>query len=337
MTKSDPPIYAGNEYRTPDSDFASGELRYLVVGNRGRLLDARRTPITVLDVSADRGSFVIRVDAFEDRDARWELGLEEIDRFQFERAAAKASDRALAELRQGAARVARDLSIECEQGARESTLRQLRQRRDHVKAWLARRTGGPSVDITTRIAEREGDPACYALVEEFLRERAVDDLERAFTTSFVTNPRAGELVKGHAIVLAELGLSPYRGKAPRDPDLFTGIGTRARRGEHLLWRLAFTHELFAALDATAVTLYRAAAADGAFLPRLPSSLVSATFSRAVAESHFEGGPTTRAAVLWRQTIPTDRMLMSFLETRAMNERFQEAEAILLSDPANNAF
>jgi hypothetical protein len=78
MTKSDPPIYSGNEDRTPDSDFASGELRYLVVGNRGRLLDARRTPITVLDVSADRGSFVIRVDAFEDRDARWELGLEEI-------------------------------------------------------------------------------------------------------------------------------------------------------------------------------------------------------------------------------------------------------------------
>ena len=29
--------------------------------------------------------------------------------------------------------------------------------------------------------------------------------------------------------------------------------------------------------------------------------------------------------------------MTFLETEAMNERFQEAEAVLLADPSNPAF
>jgi hypothetical protein len=101
--------------------------------------------------------------------------------------------------------------------------------------------------------------------------------------------------------------------------------------------LAFTQELFAALGAKTATLYRAAATEGALLPPLPSSLVSATFSRQVAEAHFEGGPSTQAAVPWRQAVPIERMLMSFLETKAMNERFHEVEAVLLFDPTNHAF
>jgi hypothetical protein len=331
------PVYASNEEPAPESDFVAAELRHLVVGNRGRLLDARRTPVTLTDVSTERGSFVVRVDAFEDTGAHWELGFEEIDRFQFPRSAARVSSRALAQLRDSAARFDRDLSIECDKDARDDTLRHLRQRRDRARAWLAARASGPNVDAVEQIAKREGHPTAYALLDEFLAEHELDHLERDFTTSFVTNPRSGEIVKGHAIVLAELGLCPYRGKAPRDPDLLAGRRSRPRRAEHLLWRLAFTHELFAMVGATTVTLYRAAATDGVLLPRLPSSLVSATFSRDVAEAHFEGGPTTRAAVLWRQVIPTDRVLMSFLETKAMNERFHEAEAILLADPSNDAF
>lgn len=153
----------------------------------------------------------------------------------------------------------------------------------------------------------------------------------------MTNPRAGEIVKGHAIVLAELGLCAYRGKAPRDPDLLAGPWSRPRRADHLLWCLAFTHALWLSLDRRELTLYRAAATDGAFQPPRPVTLISATFSREVADSHFQGGPTTRVAVLWRQRVPVERALMTFLETQAMNQRFHEAEAILLADPSNGAF
>jgi len=95
--------------------------------------------------------------------------------------------------------------------------------------------------------------------------------------------------------------------------------------------------VLAALGVREVTLYRAAATDGPLPAARPSSLVSATFSRRVADDHFDGGPSTRTAVLWRQAVPFDRVLMTFLETRAMNERFEEAEAVLLADPGNRAF
>ena len=44
-----------------------------------------------------------------------------------------------------------------------------------------------------------------------------------------------------------------------------------------------------------------------------------------------------AAAIWRQRTPVDRLFMTFLETAAHNERFLEAEAILIGDPASPAF
>ena len=38
-----------------------------------------------------------------------------------------------------------------------------------------------------------------------MTERGLAALDRDFTETFVSNPNSGELVKGHAIVLAELG------------------------------------------------------------------------------------------------------------------------------------
>jgi hypothetical protein len=334
---SDAPVYASEEHPAPDSAFAAGELRHLVVGNRGRLLDARRTPITVVDVAPERGSFVVRIEAFEDTGARWQLGLEEIERFQFARTATTATDAALAELQHSAARFDRDLSIERGQAAREESLLRLQQRRHDATAWLAGRTSGLKVDVAEQIRCREGHPPLYALLDEFLAEHDVYELEHAFTKSFVTNPRAGEIVKGHAIVLAELGLCDYHGKAPRDPDLFAGTWSRPRRADHLLWRLAFTHALWLSLGWREFMLYRAAATDGTFSTKRPATLISATFSTDVADAHFRGGPSTQVAVLWRQRVPIERALMTFLETSAMNERFHEAEAVLLADPSNGAF
>ena len=334
---SDAPVYANDEHSAPDSAFASGELRHLAVGNRGRLLDARRTPITVVDVAPERGSFVVRVEAFEDAGARWELGLEEINRFQFARTATPATNAALAELRASAARFDRDLSIECGQAAREDSLRRLQQHRHDAATWLAERTSGLKVDVAKHISGRAGNHAVYALLDQFLTEHDLRELEHGFTTSFVTNPRAGEIVKGHAIVLAEIGLCDYRGKAPRDPDLFAGPWSRTRRADHLLWRLAFTHALWLSLGWRELTLYRAAATDGTLKTERPGTFVSATFSTDVAEAHFRGGPATRVAVLWRQRVPIERALMTFLETPAMNQHFHEAEAILLADPSNGAF
>jgi hypothetical protein len=335
MTKT--PVYLSAQDSAPDSAFVAGELRHLVLGNRGRLLDARRTPVTVVDVTPDRGSFAVQIEAFEDAGARWELSLTEVGSFQFARDGRAVGGAELAALERGVERFGRELVIECSPRARQEALERLGERRERARQWLRERESPAHVHVAERVQRREGDPALFRLLGQFLAERGLEELERRFTATFVSNPRSGEVVKGHAIVLAELGLCPYHGEVPRDTDLFEGQWSRSLRAEHLLWRLAFTQELLLALGVDELELYRASASDHPLRTPRPSSFVSATFSRTVAEAHFAGGPSTRAAVLFRQALPVDRALMSFLETEAMNERFQEAEAVLICDPGNYAF
>ncbi|HUO69916.1 MAG TPA: hypothetical protein VMU39_04000 [Solirubrobacteraceae bacterium] len=328
-------IYASDPDRAPDSDFVPGELAYLVAGNAGRLLDARRTPVTVTAVSPGVGSFEVELGAFEDAGAHWELALDEVGRFQFDQTAARTDDDMLEQLRLAQAEFDRDLVVACDADVRARTESRLSRERADARAWLTRRRPATAwLDLDSLIERRHGDEELVALLTRFLNEREPDlvEIDRVFAETFVSNPRSGELVKGHAIVLAELGLRPFRGKAVRHPDLFAGLWSRERRAEHLIARLAFSSGLWSMLGIDAVTVYRGAAVDGALRPRDPGSFVSATFSSAVAHAHFSGGPTTRAALLWRGRVPVTRVLMTFLETAAMNRRFREAEAVLIDGP-----
>ena len=333
-----PEVYAFDPSSRRDSDFVAGGLQHLVVGNRGRLLDVRRTPITVVDVAAVRGQFTVRIDAFEDMGTCWELALDEVTRFQFARGSVVADAVVTAALEQARDVFDRVLTIEVDPGARRESLDRVDHYRALVRVWLAERAAAMSVDVGALVERRAGDPILYELLEEFLDERGLRELEAVFSTTFVSNPRSGEVVKGHAIVLAELGLCPYHGKIPRDPELLSGAWSRSRRSEHLLWRMAFTQELLSRAGMTDLVLFRGAASDSEIQPAATrASFVSATLSRSVAEAHFAGGPTTHVAVLWRQRVPLQRALMTFLETRAMNNQYQEAEAVLVGDPSNNVF
>ena len=59
--------------------------------------------------------------------------------------------------------------------------------------------------------------------------------------------------------------------------------------------------------------------------------------------HPNSTPTqkiTWKSVTWaisRQTVPIRRVLMTYLETEAMNRPYREAEAVLLVEPENQAF
>ena len=325
-------IYASDPNSAPDSEFRPGELRYLVVGNRGRLLDTRRTPITVTAIDPVRGSFEVEIGAFEDAGARWELPFEDVARFQFASGCSVAADDMVSELERARRHFAHDLIVGCDVGARSRALDRIEHERRRIRHRLG--SVGP-VDVAACVGARSGEDQLFDLLDEVTGERAVADLEHRFATTFVSNPRSGEFVKGHAIVLAELGLCPYRGRIVRDPSVFEGPLSKERRAEHLITRLAFTQELWSREEP--ITFYRGAAVEGALPEPAWSSFVSATFSREVAAAHFEGGPTTRTAVLWRQQVSIARVFMTFLETREMNRRFNEAEAVLIGDPGNRAF
>src|SRR6185295_14271136 len=141
-----------------------------------------------------------------------------------------------------------------------------------------------ATDLASRLPSRRGDPRLWADLRAYLSPRNLWEIEDGFAAHFVSNPHAGERVKGHRIVLAELGLAAYHGKIVRDTATFAAPWTREARGEHVLTRMAFVQAVIERAVGADVALYRGTTTDGAPRPRGAWGLVSATFSRDVALS-----------------------------------------------------
>jgi len=103
-------VYQSDPDQAPDAGFLPGELRHLVAGNRGRLLDLRRTPVLVTRVSPASGFFEVEIGAFEDAGAHWLVPLEDVTSYQFAAGGRVASRRPLAELRLTSYVASRDLA-----------------------------------------------------------------------------------------------------------------------------------------------------------------------------------------------------------------------------------
>jgi len=331
-------IYQSNEDKLPDSEFEPGQYRHLVVGNHGRLLDPRRTPIRVVDLLTPLGMFVIQIEDFEDRGALWEVPFEEVDRYQFAKGQKRTSEDVLSEIRRSVEQLDSPLRIVSDPVKREATVTRFRTLCAEVSSWIGNRSRFVSEGRLLPDPEsREGDPVLYEDLQAFMAERSLLDMEEAFARQFVSNPHSGEMVKGHRVVLAELGVVSYEGRIIRDPELFDGDWSRERRADHILARRAFVQSVFRHLGQDHVVLYRGMSCPDRL--RLPENLtfVSATFSLAVAKSHFDSADADSTGVLYRQSVPIERLFMTYYETEQMNRGFAEAEAVLLHDQDNVAF
>ncbi|MHC4447630.1 MAG: hypothetical protein ACYSXF_07620 [Planctomycetota bacterium] len=331
-------VYLSNPNAPPDSDFEPGELHHLVVGNAARSLDPRRTPFAVVDVRPQVGTFVLRIEDFEDKGAHWEVPFEDVSNYQFALGSRRASDAVVADFRQAITRFDQALSIACDPKAATASAAKVEEERAAALQWLEnksrffaekRKLPDPST--------REGDALLYRDLRAFMEARGVWAVEEAFARQYVSNPRSGDLVKGHRIVLAELGLVAYEGKVVRDPGLFEGIWSREQRARHVLARLAFVSALLRRAGYERVRLYRGVSTESPMEPADNRTFVSATFSRDVAMSHFDSGSALATRALYHQAVPVERLFMTYYETAQMNEPFKEAEAVLLFEPENCLF
>jgi hypothetical protein len=332
------PIFQFNPDMAPDANFEPGELHLLVVANEGRLLDARRTPVRLVALHAETGMFEVEILDFEDRGTRWQLPFESIGRFQFALGSQSASPEAVALYRETIARFDKPLRIDVDESRFRETRMRLASERDQARDWLAHHSRYFSSRDDLSIDEPGGAPLLYEDLQAFLREHALDDLEDAFATQWVSNSEAGEFIKGHRIMVAELGLSPFEGRIVRDPKLFDGSASKVRRSNHILKRMAFVQAVFARGGIERPVLYRTLSCSGPLEPRnAKRSFISATFNRAVAEALFAEHDSTRTIAMYRQAVPLERLFMTYLETRQFNHPFRESEAILIADPDNLAF
>jgi hypothetical protein len=330
-------IYQFNSEMLPDTCFQTGSLKYIVPGNEGRLLDGRRTPVRLLEVKHISGFFVVEILDFEDKGACWEIPLERIDRFQFAKESAEAGKGDIEFYREIISRLDQPLNIPADKLRRKTTESEISSLRKRIKDWLNTESdlfaSGASINSLDRIRKS----ALWHDLEHYMTAQNLWALEKAFATQYVSNPNSGELIKGHRIVLAELGLVAFEGKQVREPDLFGGAWSKERRADHILHRLAFVRELFEQLGQSSVVLYRGFSAEGQPETQKNNSFISSTFSLDVAMSHFTGRDPTNTGVLLRQSVPVERIFMTFLETVQMNRQFKEAEAILLYDEGNKVF
>jgi hypothetical protein len=325
------PIHESAPDQAPDSDFAPGELHHLVTGNAGRMLDTRRTPVAIRSVDAAQGTFEVEVLEFEDRGARWLIEAERVSHFQFALDARRADAATLAAIGAAIDRFSRSLDIPVDPRARTRTRDLLREEERAAAAVLGDAPRQIGVD------GRAGDEVVQRLFADYMRARGLAEMEAMLAERYASNPSSGEMVKGHEIVIARLGLVPYRGKVVRDPDLFAGGWREERRADHVLARLGFVRAMFRAAGHDQVWLYRGLTSEGPLRAPPPRTFVSATFDRAVAESIAGRGSATVVSVLTGQLVPVDRVFMTFIETAQLNRVYREAEAVLLADRRNRAF
>lgn len=328
-------IYRYDPLAAPDREFEPGTLAHLVPGNAGRMLDPRRTPVTIIDVDQALGTFELRVEDFEDRGARWRLPAEDVPGFQFARGSRRAGARTIEGLERVVARFAGTLEIAADPDAAVETEGALAAERARIAPLLARRLALRDIDLADRAARREGSPEATAAIAELLQLAGLASLEREFAGTHVSNPASGEMVKGHSIVLAEMGLCPFEGRPVRDPALFEGERGRAERRAHILLRLAFLAELAALLGLERVDLHRGAASREPLETERRPSFVAASFSREVALAHLRSGAEFTSIA--SGSVPVSRLFMTFLETPEMNAPYREAEALLIAGPGADPF
>jgi hypothetical protein len=330
-------VYESDPDKAPDSDFVPGLLRLIRVGNEGRMLDPRRTPVTVVGIHAQIGMFELEVSAFEDKGARWRLPLEDVGKFQFAHGSPEAGASEIEVFEQAVVRFDKSVTIEADPAVAVVTRARLEDESRRASAWLRESSEFFATGRALPIDSGDGDPLLFSDLARYLDTHGVADLEREVAETYVSNPHSGEVLKGHRIVLAEMGLVGYRGKIVRDPDTFTGRWAKNNRERHIVARLGFVRAMLGMAGLERIVLYRSLSFEGQPRGRNDATFVSSTFSRRLAESWLDTDEQRYTVVMTRQPVAVERVFMTFLETAAMNSRFREAEAVLLADEATQQF
>jgi hypothetical protein len=327
-----------NPNRAPDTDFEPGELHHLCVGNEGRLLDFRRTPVRVIRMCDETGLATIEILAFEDTGALWDLPYEEVGKYQFKKGSPRASAAALGRIERESVRLNRQIEIRCESSQRDETLAAILRERERASAWLTLHSRFFQSGQALPEAEAEGSPLLCAETKDYMAQRGYGDLEALFARHYVSH-MANEAVKAHRIAVAQLGLAPYVGKILRDPAQTTGALRVERRTAHIIARMGFVHAMFDRAGQSHIVLYRMESCDGPLRQQRSgeTALVSASFRMDIVREMSGWADPRRTVAIYRQAVPVERVLMTYLETEAMNHPYREAEAVLLADPSNRAF
>ena len=307
------------------------------MGNEGRLLDFRRTPVRVKDVWYETGLAGVEILAFEDTGAVWDVPFEEVGKYQFRKGSARAPAHELQKIRIAVTRFDRQEVISPDARNRQAALRGLAREWELGDCWVSRNSRFLQSGRSLPEGQPEGDALLYQDIRRYMDERGLLDLESRFARKYVSYAN-NEFVKAHRVAVARLGLASYRGKVIRDSSQTAGPLALERRKKHILARMGWVQALLRRCGRESIVLYRMESCDGPLHSRRrETALVSASFRMDIVQEMSGWADSQRTVALYRQAVPVERVFMTYLETEAMNQPFREAEAVLLADPSNQAF
>ena len=333
-------IYQYNKNRLPDEAFLPGEIAFLVKGNHCRLLDGRRTPGVIGEYNDESAMFRWRITDFEDKGKYWEVPAEGIVRYQFTKDAKKLDIERIKEINSSIKKYQKMLTIKIVQEKKRQTEVEIQKVGRSISNWLKNNSVFFKNQERLDFKSRKGSASLAKDFTRYMKSVGMKAIEQRTADILVLNPNSGEWIKGMAIVLAEMGLVPYKDKIPRTRDIFEGLGEKDKRRNYLIHRLAFVRAFFHLLGIEDVTLYRGMSTERKWGKRASArTFVSFTFNSKIAKAYcvFSRDSDFKHSYFLKRTFPVEKLFMTYLETAAMNMRYKEAEAFVLYNTEDSTF
>jgi len=310
---------------------------HLVIRQTLYLNDPRRTPVAIQSIDFSTASFSMRVSDFEDVGAKWILPFWDVSKFLVAPSAKILDADQQALIEDLSKRFDQPMTIAVNTAQTARTEAEIALAQEQITTWLCQNYPSLPKDSDAILTGKMSCAQWSAARQDVLKKRGVFDVDQVFATEYASNPNAGEVIKGHRIVLAEMGLLPYRGRIVRDAKTFAGSWSRPKRQKHIVTRMAFVRAMLSLLDLAYVPLFRTIYSDHELTEPRPSGFVSTTFCPDTAASLFRAGQKMQYAATYWQRVSADRLFVSFFETPELNRHFKEAEAVILGDQSNKLF
>lgn len=324
-------LHQKHKNKLPDSCFEKGRLYHIIPGNKGRLLDGRRTPGIIERYDDETAMFIWRITDFEDKGRFWEIPAENIGSYQFEIGSKKLSEDDTERIKKKCKEFQGKLIINGEKSELENTLKLIDREKRKTKDWFLNqsqfvRLGKSQLDMEAKT----GSSLLFNDLKSYMDMCGLYDLEKKTAEQYLLNPHSGEWTKGLRIVLAEMGLLDFKEKKPRTKDIFKGIGSKDNRKRYIISRLAFIQTFFTLAGYEKVQLFRGMATENDNF-ETPMTLLSTSFNPRVGKafSSLERNDKVTFSYFIKFTYPVENLFMTFFETEVFNERYAEQEAIIL--------
>ncbi|NMA84634.1 MAG: hypothetical protein GX962_12340 [Epulopiscium sp.] len=227
-------LHQKNENMLSDEHFELETLSHLVAGNRGRLLDGRRTPGILESYDAESAMFIWRITDFEDKGEFWEIPAEEINGFQFEKNSNRLKETEVKIIEDKCKKYSERLVIEASQQDYLETQEELADFRAEIHDWFLSEStfvkeGGSKLDLRAK----EGCQYLFQDLHSVMKRYNLLELEIMTTKQYILEPYSERWIKGMRIVMAEMGLIDFNEKIPRIKEIFEGIGTKENRRKYI--------------------------------------------------------------------------------------------------------